>query len=142
MPLTLVCPAPEWNLHEDGSLIHLDLPQAELRQMSLFPGSICIPLPARHACSLTSDLALLSRQTRQYPEAYGETVGNLIQAAVRPIMRSPDQGAVSPHSPLSSLTRPSSADKAGLRRLLTALHPLGCSLTRSARQQVLQRDLL
>lgn len=99
MPLTLVCPAPEWNLHEDGSLIHLDLPQAVLRQMSLFPGSICIPLPARHACSLTSDLALLSRQTRQYPEAYGETVGNLIQAAVRPIMRSPDQGAVSPHSP-------------------------------------------
>lgn len=33
-------------------------------------------------------------QTRQYPEAYGETVGNLIQAAVRPIMRSPDQGAL------------------------------------------------
>ncbi|KAG0654268.1 hypothetical protein C6P46_001826 [Rhodotorula mucilaginosa] len=26
--------------------------------------------------------------------AYGETVGNLIQAAVRPIMRSPDQGAL------------------------------------------------
>ncbi|POY76415.1 hypothetical protein BMF94_0613 [Rhodotorula taiwanensis] len=34
-------------------------------------------------------------QTRQYNKAYGETVGGLIEAAVRPIMRSPDQGALS-----------------------------------------------
>ncbi|GAA5865614.1 hypothetical protein JCM3774_002071 [Rhodotorula dairenensis] len=32
--------------------------------------------------------------THQYEEAYGETVGHLIQAVVRPIMRSPDQGAL------------------------------------------------
>lgn len=65
--------------------------------------------PGGPACALrervqTSELNLLfpvpggvaTGQTRQYNEAYGETVGGLIEAAVRPIMRSPDQGAVCP----------------------------------------------
>ncbi|GAA6018724.1 hypothetical protein JCM8202_002211 [Rhodotorula sphaerocarpa] len=34
-------------------------------------------------------------QTRQYPDAYGDKVGGAVEAAVRPIMRSPDQGALS-----------------------------------------------
>ncbi|GAA5940059.1 hypothetical protein JCM3775_003266 [Rhodotorula graminis] len=47
--------------------------------------------------ALEPDLLSFSqlRQTRQYKEAYGNAVGGLVEAAVRPIMRAADEGALS-----------------------------------------------
>ncbi|GAA5972519.1 hypothetical protein JCM11641_001881 [Rhodosporidiobolus odoratus] len=39
--------------------------------------------------------AVATGQTGQYEEAYGTTVGKIVQAAIRPIMKSPDDGALS-----------------------------------------------
>ncbi|GAA5947787.1 hypothetical protein JCM10213_002112 [Rhodosporidiobolus nylandii] len=39
--------------------------------------------------------AVATGQTREYEEAYGETIGKVIQTVVRPIMKSADDGALS-----------------------------------------------
>ncbi|GAA5985326.1 hypothetical protein JCM10908_002623 [Rhodotorula pacifica] len=69
----------------------------KLVQQYIPPGSEIL-VHATHPGGVATDesfLPSIDRHTRQYPEAYGETIGNIVQAAVRPIMRSPDQGALS-----------------------------------------------
>lgn len=50
--------------------------------------------PSKILAYSTHPGAVATGQTRQYNEAYGDAVGGAIQAAVRPLMRAPDEGAV------------------------------------------------
>ncbi|BGP26910.1 short-chain dehydrogenase/reductase SDR family protein [Rhodotorula toruloides] len=51
--------------------------------------------PSKLLAYSTHPGAVATGQTRQYNEAYGDAVGGAIQAAVRPLMRAPDEGALS-----------------------------------------------
>ncbi|GAA5904992.1 hypothetical protein JCM8208_007654 [Rhodotorula glutinis] len=68
---------------DESSLLPLDLPPR------LFAA-----LPALEPDTVPSRSPQL-RQTRQYKEAYGNAVGGLVEAAVRPGMRAADEGALS-----------------------------------------------
>ncbi|GAA6016804.1 hypothetical protein JCM10207_003257 [Rhodosporidiobolus poonsookiae] len=50
---------------------------------------------SRILCFTTHPGGVATGQTGQYEEAYGETVGKIIQTVVRPIMKTPNDGALS-----------------------------------------------
>jgi len=52
--------------------------------------------------------AVATGQTRQYQDAYGETVGSAMETIIRPLMRAPDDGAL---SVLWAATAPAAREK-------------------------------